>query len=159
MLDHAAGLYTPLTNMSQTHLPGCSVIGTNACTVAASCTPRACGPGSTHGARVCLTQLRVPPGSCQMTHPASSKLGYDSRRKRHRACVRGRHPTGCCENFEHLHARHRPATDEGTLHGPEPCMRERAPDKQQGQDGPIREWNLGPRAPEVMGGGPFQIDV
>ena len=150
VIDHAAGLYTRLTNMSTdslvTHSPGCSIISTSARTVyAASCAPRACDPGSTPGVRICPTQVRVLPGSYQMTHPACAKLGYHSRRSRHRACVRGGHPTGCCDCFEHVHARHRPATDEGTLHGPESCIRQRALDKQQRQEGP----NPGPRAPEA----------
>ena len=40
-------------------------------------------------------------------------------------------------------------TDEGTLHGPESCIRQRALDKQQRQEGPFREWNPGLRAPEA----------
>ena len=60
---------------------------------------RACGPGSTPGARTCPMQVRVLPGSYQMTHPACAMLSYHSRgrRSQHRACVRGGHPTGCCE--------------------------------------------------------------
>ena len=83
-----------------------------------------------------------------MTHPASATPGYHSRRSRHRACVRGGHPTGCCECFEHVHARHRPATDEGTLHGPESCIRGRAPGKQQGQQGPFQNGARDPAHPK-----------
>ena len=60
---------------------------------------------------------------------------------------------GNCPYFEHVHATHLPATDESTLHGPQSCMRERAPDKQQGQEGPFREWNPGLGAPEVTATG------